>query len=309
VTIFQSDCSTPLYNNEFVLLSDDVVSSGNGYKTIEVLMLVNNATALATSPIFNATSSSAHFCIRTGLHYDSSTAIENEVHFLETVVTLHIDLSAEVSTFEVTADLDRLEAELDQKDINYDAYVTAYLCDEEKTSVSELSLNQGDILSVCVRSIEGGVFVNAFTSLDLVQGGVIKFQAITGGAINILTENDCDGGICQAKIQLLALFFEEDQPDDLEVIGEVALGFTSSRTRRVEMKALISPPQLLRDTHENSKRKVQEEDKDTGKFDVSVSLAAKDHVSSPKESGALTMSHSISVFLLMVSVVATFIVA
>jgi len=312
VTIFQSDCNTPLPNYEFLLLSNDVVSSANGYKMMEAIILLNNATALDASPIFNATSLTADFCVRTALHFESPATTENEVNFLETVITLNIDLSAEVNTFEVTVNLERLEAEQDRNDVNYDAFITAYLCDEYKNVTAGVILNQGDVLSICVSSTEAGIFVRSFTNLDLLQGGVNKFQAFNGGAMNMLTAANCDGGICQAQIQLLALFFEDDEPDDVEVKGVVALGFTSSRARRVEMNVPISPAQLPRTTHDERKdtystRKVQQDIGNTEEFDMSVPLAVKSDVISPDESVASTKIQLASTLLLFVSGVLNFI--
>ena len=46
VTIFQNDCKSELPNNEFILESSDVVYSGEGFKSINVKVVINNVTAL-----------------------------------------------------------------------------------------------------------------------------------------------------------------------------------------------------------------------------------------------------------------------
>ena len=44
-----------------------------------------------------------------------------------------------------------------------------------------------------------------------------------------MTEVNCDNGVYQAKIQLIALFFQDEDPDNLEAIGEVVFSISTGR--------------------------------------------------------------------------------
>ena len=123
MVIFQSDCNTILLNNEFLVLPADTISFGDGYNNIETKILVNNVTFLQLSSIFNTSTSSADLFVRTGLYYNIFLINETEFNFLETIMSLYIDLTVEVVTFDITTNLNWVEAEEEGKEMTYEAYI------------------------------------------------------------------------------------------------------------------------------------------------------------------------------------------
>ena len=84
---------------------------------------------------------------------------------------------------------------------------------------------------------------------------------------------ECNGGenqICRVKFQLLASFFEEDEPPRLNVGGTVALRL---KTRRRHLDEIAVNGLLHHDNNINEKRKLpkgKDEDRSTFELEVEV---------------------------------------
>ena len=188
VIIVQNDCKSELPNNEFILESSDIVYSGDGFKSIDVKVVISNVTSLQLSDIFNSTCTSAGIFVSTGLHYNNTIVDETKFSFLETVIEFVIDLIAEVPSFNVS--LDRTEAEIDEAVVSYDAYIAAFLYDENvEEDTSGTKLSQGGAMTLCVKSTEVGINVDGFNFVHIYQGGEKKCIVINNGLPSGLDRN------------------------------------------------------------------------------------------------------------------------
>jgi hypothetical protein len=154
------------------------------------------------------------FCLRLALHTPADVG-DIEVNFLETIVTLVVDLTDgfEIGSVAVEPFL-RCEKEAEE------AYeVEGYICTEgdEPTNLEEIPIiNQGDMVKICVRPVLEAR--NSYIRMRKIQSftfaladSTIQQVAITNAAVasNGLTDMWCDPGyaICHFETILYAAFY------------------------------------------------------------------------------------------------------
>lgn len=129
--------------------------------------------------------------------------------------------------------MDRLGAEAFSTSVVYDEFLEVYRCDPSDRTVALGSnapaLTQGSKLSICAKSIDRNVVdVSLFKNMLLTQvnsNGDLTFKAITDGVplhselVVSEKEDECMDGICLTQVQLIAGFFEQNNPEGLEVSG------------------------------------------------------------------------------------------
>jgi hypothetical protein len=153
------------------------------------------------------------FCVRFGLHTTSATSVE--VNFLETLVTLNVDLTDgfEIGSIAVEP-RDRLVRTANQVYL-----VIGYRCNAAGVQISTTAaINQGTVVKVCVKpdaeAEADGIHMRSIDdfSWSRVSPNVVNQPAIVGPnkiAANQLTSLDCDSGyeMCSFETILFAAFY------------------------------------------------------------------------------------------------------
>ena len=157
------------------LVDTDVKTAGDGTvnKTIAVKVSVDPGQIALNSLLYSegdtveSVTAQIRFCVRFGLYTKGAPPVE--VNFLETVITLDVDLSDGFDIASVSvAPKDKLVRTAAQ------AYqVEGYVCDEKEKAVTDLAAirNQGAQIRVCVRpdtdARADGIYMRAIDSFDM----------------------------------------------------------------------------------------------------------------------------------------------
>jgi hypothetical protein len=241
-----------------------------------------------------AVTAQVRFCVRFSLgttFNDGTSNVTEEVNFLETVVTLNVDLS---DGFEVTAidvaPRDRLVRTAAQ------AYTCeGYFCDANEVKLTETDLatarNQGAQLRICVipaaDARTDGVYMRRIDSFewrreDTANGVAITQPAVVNAlpATNGLTTLDCAAGdlICRFESVLFAQFYAT--AGTVAGAGVCSMQFggngctilndgdaTSAVFGGVDPESCATPSRKLR-----SNRFLQNEEAATAEFDLNIDL-------------------------------------
>jgi hypothetical protein len=254
-------------------------------------------------------------CIRADLFLSDDKNMS--MHFLEKRVNITVNL--ETASFTIDdIDTDRTDATDNAPvGLDYSNYVKAYQCDPSDVGNEDYAGTyvQGSVLNVCVKSNDPQVIdINTITNM-LVEQDVDdnaasgkKFQYISDGAYNNAIANiDCDTNsspkVCIGELNLMGMFFEEANPPNLKVSGDVTLSTDSSiggeNTQRLLRGALEVIPLQPFDTKQSSGgdgTRVLVSD-ETGSFDIDVALdPSKMSISTTSKAGkaAFTTMSSIA---------------
>ena len=191
----------------------------------------------------NQMTATIRFCIRFGLWTTEALGVTTpvEVNFLETLVTLTVDLTDgfEIGAINV-APKDRLVRTANQ------AYeVRGYECSQSSTApLSEVDRarprNQGEIIHICVTPEDeaktDGIFMRSIDDFTFNRGGTIQQVAIDGGneAANLLTTYNsaaCLGAeFCRFSTILFAQFYAT--PGAVNGAGVASMQFGDGTGRR-----------------------------------------------------------------------------
>jgi hypothetical protein len=181
--------------------------------SVDPTVIATNSNLYSESDVVGDVSAQIQFCVRFGLFTDGGNT-EVEVNFLETVITLDVDLSDgfEIASIAV-APKDKLIRTAAQ------AYqVEGYICTEEEVEGDLTSIrNQGAEIRVCVRPDEDaradGIYMRAIDSFTWTRDSPV---AITQAAVenrleasNTLTSLYCAPGelVCHFVSILFASFY------------------------------------------------------------------------------------------------------
>jgi len=203
------------------------------------------------------------FCVRFGLNTLGDSPVE--VNFLESVVTLNVDLSSGFA-------IDDINVTPKDQLINTAAQaytVEGYMCNPgTDTAVADAAaaLNQGSLITVCIKpdadGINDGIKMRTVDSFewtrDATTQAAIESGAAAGNLLTSFDETACSGGdYCQFSSILFAAFYATE--------GQVAGNGVASMqfgTRRLSEKT-------------GGLRALQEQEAAaTSEFDLAVSLAA-----------------------------------
>jgi hypothetical protein len=179
----------------------------------------------------NGTAAIVGFCLRVDYNYvDGDGAIES-INFYETNVTITVDLTANFTLTEISADRTLADSEAANADLAYP--VEAYICMDDNSEVtSPVALAQGSFLQVCIRIDDDVVTENILVEDILTfvvsqpDGTATDSETITNAVADPLTDKVCrESGICNVKTQLQSKFFTDINPGDLRVDGVAILAF------------------------------------------------------------------------------------
>jgi hypothetical protein len=240
-SVFLSSQATP----------DASVPPGSGDAIREVLVTITmDPETISQSNIYseevvnNQMVATVRFCHRFMLFTTSDTPIE--VNFLETLVTLTVDLTDgfDIGIIDVQ-DKDKLIQTANQ------AYqVEGYQCDYTNTPLTELELAksraQGTVVRVCVRpemeARSEGVFMRSIDSFVFERdyggsiGSVTQVGVANGAkADNLMTELYCSSGnsVCVFETILMAIFFRLPGTVDGTGIASMQFGDQELTRRRL----------------------------------------------------------------------------
>jgi hypothetical protein len=179
----------------------------------------------------NGTAAIIGFCLRVDYNYVDSDGVTESINFYETNVTITVDLTANFTLTEISADRTSADSEAANADLAYP--VEAYICLDDNSEVtSPAALAQGSFLQVCVR-IDDNVVTDNILVEDILtfvvsqpEGTATDSETITNAIANPLTDKVCrESGICNVKTQLQSKFFTDSNPSDLRVDGVAILAF------------------------------------------------------------------------------------
>jgi len=185
------------------------------------------------------TTATIQFCMRFGLSTNGDTPIE--VNFLETIITVSINLT---SNFITNIDVASKEKILQTAEVTY--RVEGFQCNRSNGRLSEIELsvarNQGAVIRLCVqpdqeardqnivmKSINSFVFNRNYGTTI----GIVTQSAIEDGeaATNFLTELDCTEGslVCAFETVLFSAMFMA--PGSVTGSGEASMQFDTTRRK------------------------------------------------------------------------------
>jgi hypothetical protein len=179
----------------------------------------------------NGTAAIIGFCLRVDYNYVDGDGLIESINFYETNVTITVDLTANFTLTEISADRTSADSEAANADLAYP--VEAYICLDDNSEVTNpVALAQGSFLQVCVR-IDDNVVTDNILVEDILtfvvsqpEGTATDSQTITNAVANPLTDKICrESGICNVKTQLQSKFFTDINPSDLRVDGVAILAF------------------------------------------------------------------------------------
>ena len=223
-TLWNVDCQEGgvAVNNTYikgVLTGDNnAVGDGSGERSMLLNLTVVPSTITQDAAIYSenntagSVTATISFCVRFSLKTGGSSAIE--VNFLESLVTLNVDLSSGFSIAAVTvAPKNKL-----QKTANQVYQVEGFLCDNTNTELSAAqktaTRNQGAVLRVCVRpdtqARTDGIKMRSIDSFTWTRDTVTQAAVTNGGqASNGLTTLTCSAGsdVCNFESILFAAFY------------------------------------------------------------------------------------------------------
>ena len=205
---------------------------------------------VSASVIYNDTSvtgqasAEIRFCMRFGLWTTEAMGVTTpvEVNFLETLVTLTVDLTDgfEIGAINV-APKNRLVRTANQ------AYeVRGYECnannfDELTGTAKDRPRNQGEIIHVCVtpeaEAKTDGIFMRSVDKFEFTRGTTIRQAAIednepAGNLLTTYTPADCEGAlVCRFSTILFAQFYAT--PGEVSGAGTASMQFGGTARRQL----------------------------------------------------------------------------
>lgn len=287
-SLYYRNCFEALPNDKGInIISEDVISSGDGFKSIEVRLSMDPQEIIANNDteIYDGTidGGDVFFCLRECLMVQTTIDFY-EINCAETKISIRVDLTGGFASFNMSANLEQSAADVVSKTMKYDEFLEVYQCNRKKEKLTNPKpLTQGDMIRVCVRSNNSDkVNVKQITTLELSQIGGQKFSAISDGKSTVselvVTEGDeCTDETCMAMIQILSMFFNEDEPENLVVTGQVQMTLASRRQLSEHVTQMVYFDQRHLVSIHDRVRGNEDQDDSKGSFHMSVKLANDSH--------------------------------
>jgi len=246
VELFKLDCETaPTGIDTFPLIFKDGTESISGSEITTLLEWTYNQTMVESSDIWtaNKTGGYSEFCIRVSNYLPTEVTgadpFYREIHFLEATYRIEVD---SLTDFNTTIDVFRINATDGNADgtefIDYEEEITVYQCGDDFAEItSPPPLTQGDFLQLCVTTQTGSKFgVHSIKELDVQQEDASPdlYPYIDGFitspiAFTACTDSNTTSAVCRAKMQLVSVWFDLEEPADLFANGTVKLDYVGRR--------------------------------------------------------------------------------
>jgi hypothetical protein len=224
-----------LFKNDCVSASDAslafINTTSGDELNIDLDIIQETITNSAHYQDINGTAAVIGFCLRVDYNYVDGDGLTESINFYETNVTITVDLTANFTLTEISAERTSADSEAANADLNYP--VEAYICLDDNSEVANpAALVQGSFLQVCVRIDDDIVTENILVEdiltfvISQPDGTATDSETITNAVANPLTDKVCrESGICNVKTQLQSKFFTDINPGDLRVDGVAILAF------------------------------------------------------------------------------------
>jgi hypothetical protein len=234
--------NTVLSSSKELLTGDAYVAGGGlGERILAIDVDLEAATITTDQNIYSedttpgSVTAQIDFCVRFSLQTDTSPN-EIEVNFLETLVTLYVDLSDgfEIGEVSVAPKIKVINT------ANQVYLIDGYQCDAFGVELDAAALaatrNQGSVIKVCVEpdqeARESGIYMRSIDSFTFIRSDVtppIEQPAITGpntASNNGLTAVTCSRGLAQCWFEtiLFAAFYASPGSVGGEGVGSMQFG-------------------------------------------------------------------------------------
>lgn len=248
VELFKLDCETPPTGiDNFPLIWNKATEQHNSdgaVREIETeLEWTYNQTLVESSDIWtaNKTGGYSEFCIKVNNYLpEGADPFYREIQFLEVRYKIEVD---SLTDFNATIDVFRIEATDGNADgtefINYEEVIDVYQCTDtfEMLTSPVAPLTQGDFLQLCVTTVADSKFgVHSIKELDVSQEDTTPdlYPYIDGFVASPIAFTECidsntTAAVCRAKMQLVSVWFDLENPDDLFANGTVKLDYVGRR--------------------------------------------------------------------------------
>jgi hypothetical protein len=221
-------------------------TGGNGDRNVELNITINTEQIFTDSSIYsesvNAESqliATVKFCVRLSL-YTPTGGEKIEVNFLETLVTLNVDLTDGFAINDVA-----VAPKIKEVKTATQVYeVEAFQCGANNANLTPAEYantrNQGSVIKVCVQpTLEGrqdGIFMRQIDSFTFnLDGDTVTQPAVeaTIAASNGLTELDCGRGygVCSFETILFASFYRVNGVVSGTGVASMQFGGSARRLR------------------------------------------------------------------------------
>ena len=227
----------------------DVATGG----TVSLIMefdpeTISSSDIYTESEIDNQMIAEIRFCVRFGLWTPDTQTTPVEVNFLETLITLTVDLTDGFEIGSITVEpKNRLVRTANQ------AYeVVGYECDAAKTRLTDaeraLPRNQGEVITVCVEpeqeAKDDGIYMRSVDDFFFSRPGTLELPAgvrqvaiednvQAGNLLTTYTSSECAGSsVCTFSTILFAQFYTSLGEVNGAGVASMQFGTTTSRKLR-----------------------------------------------------------------------------
>ena len=294
VLIHENDCLTDTSDIPILNITENV---GDGYNELEVQMLYNQS-VIQDGELWtaNKTGGNVYFCVSVSLFYGAT-----KVTFHEARYKIEVD---SLTDFNTTINIE-YDAPLEYEDeIDYEEDIEAFPCDDAFTEIVPAPVHaQGDYAQICLETVDGSSFaIHSVKDVLVSQDGMYPYPYVTNFVDSRLATSTCinsnsTDAVCKVKMQLLAWYFKEADPSDLDMVGTVKLDYIGSGRRMSIEKEVKIVPRNLR-ALENG-----EAETGTGTFTETIAITGSDGVDESSSIGSSMSSVGMSMVTMLAFVV------
>jgi hypothetical protein len=238
IQLFEVDCNTTV--SPTVASAQGIVtqtSRRHANLTVSIDVVQANVTGSSIwSQNDDADEGLISMCVRVDLYNSQGTS----VHFHEQIVRVSIGL---LQGFQLgTVDLSRDPADEEDGDADIDYELLACQCDGEDFECFSPTLTQGSEVFLCVKSLADGVEILGIQALSFSQGSY-SIESIVDGEVDSFTVVTMIDQKALIRNQMLSVFFQQYDPEDVFAVGLALLGFTDERGRQRLLRVRIKNQQ------------------------------------------------------------------
>ena len=271
--------------------ADDVNFAVDG-KTARVNIAIDSGTITSEPDVYSEittvdgfTNANITFCVRFGLDTLGNPPIG--VNFLETIVTLNIDLS---SGFSVDAIAVEPKDQIISTAIGSYA-LEGYICEpgtDTEVPDTSIAFTQGSLITVCVKpdvdGVADGIKMRTIDSFLWARDGTsqvaIESAVVVGNLLTIFDDVACVGGdYCQFSSILFAAFYATE--GEVSGTGVASMQFGTGRRRRGLREG--------QEQEQTQTRALELEAAAISEFDIEISIESTDDRPNMFSAGAITL--------------------
>jgi len=226
--LYKVDCTTQFTSDDGVQIGN-ITSTSPIYEYIETEVVID-----VDSTKLDSDTDHIMLCVRHGLYLDDTLSTEFRYH--EALVNFRFDMFSDI---DLVVKGKRDKASEQEKEIRFDEFIRAYRCTKDRVEDTVLNpITIDEHIIICVTTTEPStVAVRQIAALTLSQGTkqffAVEDRVVTYPSLVLSDAENCvrvNGNfVCRIIMQPLGMFFEDDDPDALEVEGRVDLDIVGRR--------------------------------------------------------------------------------